>query len=158
MRLENWIHQTLNRSAAKHLWAMPWENVFMPYANNKGADLSAQSDQHLCCSLHGKNKIYKCYVQNFKTLDVVQFFARFIVQHKESWVNYIWSVYFPFFLINFAHQDLKNLNSASVLKIKLYPVICNVKIFGVKLHVFRRSQRYDRCQVQGNNNGAIKLM
>ena len=27
------------------------KTCFMPYANNKGADQSAQSDQHLCCSL-----------------------------------------------------------------------------------------------------------
>ena len=30
-------------------WAMSWENLFMSYANNKGAD--AQADLHLCCSL-----------------------------------------------------------------------------------------------------------
>ena len=36
------------------IWAMSWENLIMPYANNKGADQPAhpvQSDQHLCCSL-----------------------------------------------------------------------------------------------------------
>ena len=42
------------------IWATSWENLFMPYANNKGADQTAQnsdctdsvqSDQHLCCSL-----------------------------------------------------------------------------------------------------------
>ena len=28
---------------AKMIWAASWENLYMPYANNKGAD------QHLCC-------------------------------------------------------------------------------------------------------------
>ena len=32
------------------LWATSWENLFMPYANNKGADQPAQSDQRLHCS------------------------------------------------------------------------------------------------------------
>ena len=31
-------------------WAT-WENLFMPYANNKGADQDAQTDQCLSCSL-----------------------------------------------------------------------------------------------------------
>ena len=30
------------------IWALSCENLFLPYANNKGAD---RSDQHLCCSL-----------------------------------------------------------------------------------------------------------
>ena len=33
------------------IWAMSWENLFCAYANNKGADQPAQSDQHLCCLL-----------------------------------------------------------------------------------------------------------
>ena len=38
----------------KYNWATSWENLIMPYANNKGADQSArivhqQSDHHLCC-------------------------------------------------------------------------------------------------------------
>ena len=32
-------------------WASSWENLFMPYANNKDADQPAQFDQHLCYSL-----------------------------------------------------------------------------------------------------------
>ena len=32
-------------------WASSCQNLFMPYANNKGADQPAQSDQHLSCSL-----------------------------------------------------------------------------------------------------------
>ena len=40
-------------------------------------------------------------------------FRSLIVQHEESWVNYIWSSYFSFFfLINIAHHDLKNRFSA----------------------------------------------
>ena len=31
--------------------AMSWENLFMPYANNKGADQPVQSDQHFRCLL-----------------------------------------------------------------------------------------------------------
>ena len=30
-------------------WAMSWENLFLPYANNKWR--RSASDQHLCCSL-----------------------------------------------------------------------------------------------------------
>ena len=39
------------------IWATSWENLFMAYANNKGANqpvqtcASAQSDWHICCSL-----------------------------------------------------------------------------------------------------------
>ena len=35
-------------------------------------------------------------------------FARLIVQHKESWINYTWSSYFYFFIIDIAHYNLKN--------------------------------------------------
>ena len=37
------------------IWAKSWENLFMPYANDKGADQPAipQSDQRLYCSLCG---------------------------------------------------------------------------------------------------------
>ena len=37
----------------KEILATSWWNLFMPYANDKGADqiASAQSDQRLCCSL-----------------------------------------------------------------------------------------------------------
>ena len=36
-----------------NIWATSWENLFMPYANNKGTDqpVHSHSDQHLCCSL-----------------------------------------------------------------------------------------------------------
>ena len=45
-------------------WASSWENLFLPYAHNKGADQHAQSDQHICCLF----LICSCYVLNFKTL------------------------------------------------------------------------------------------
>ena len=48
------------------IWATSWENLFMPYANNKGA--SAQSDQSLCCSLPRLYNTSACCSRNFKTL------------------------------------------------------------------------------------------
>ena len=41
-------------SFIKNIWVTSWENLFLPYANNNGADQPftfAQSDQHLCCLL-----------------------------------------------------------------------------------------------------------
>ena len=38
------------------------------FANNKGADQPAQSDQRLCYSLFGKHHIYACYERNFDFL------------------------------------------------------------------------------------------
>ena len=32
-------------------WVTSWENLCLPYANNKGSDQPAQSEQRLCCSL-----------------------------------------------------------------------------------------------------------
>ena len=31
-------HTQMNKSPMCHIWATSWENLFMPYANNKGAD------------------------------------------------------------------------------------------------------------------------
>ena len=53
---------------------MSWENLFMPYANNKvlarrrSACTSAQSDQHLCCSLPRSYNTSSFYIRNFKPL------------------------------------------------------------------------------------------
>ena len=47
--------------------------------------------------------------------------ARFIVQHEESWVNYTWSIYFPFCLIKCAHHDL---NKKMCLWNTMPPTIC----------------------------------
>ena len=84
--------QFSNKNTTK--WAMSWENLLMPYANNKGADqpahtrttkaqislrireqqrrrsacTSVQSDQHLCCSLPRKYNISSFYIWNFKPL------------------------------------------------------------------------------------------
>ena len=44
------------------IWAVWWENLFVPYANNKGADL------RLCCSLPRQYNTYTCYSQTFKPL------------------------------------------------------------------------------------------
>ena len=42
----------LTPNAGKTEWARSLENLFMPYANNKGTDQpAAQSDLRLCCSL-----------------------------------------------------------------------------------------------------------
>ena len=49
----------------KIIWALSWKNLFLPYANNKGAD---QPDQHLCCSLLRQYNICSCCVLNFKTI------------------------------------------------------------------------------------------
>ena len=49
-------------------WATSWENLFMPYANNKGADQPAQSNQRLCCSLPRLYNILSFYIRNFKPL------------------------------------------------------------------------------------------
>ena len=49
------------------------------------------------------------------------FFARFILQNKESWVNYTWSIYFQFFLMNCTHHDLKNRNFDGESWKQLYP-------------------------------------
>ena len=35
------------KSYCSKIWAKSWDNLFKPYANNKG------TDQHLCCSLPG---------------------------------------------------------------------------------------------------------
>ena len=55
------------------------------------------------------------------------FFARFLVQHEESGVNYMRAIYFPFLLINFVHDDLRNQNFAG---------FHNIKIFGANLPAF----------------------
>ena len=50
-------------------WATSWENLFMQYANNKGADQPAQSDQRLC--FRCLDSIYNTstfYTRNFKPL------------------------------------------------------------------------------------------
>ena len=44
------------------IWATSWENLFMPYENNKGAD------QHLFCLLPRVYNIFSFYVRNFKPL------------------------------------------------------------------------------------------
>ena len=49
-------------------WAMSWENLFMPFANNKAADQPVQSDQCLYYSLPRYYNISSFYIQNFKTL------------------------------------------------------------------------------------------
>ena len=40
-------------------------------------------------------------------------FYIFVLQYEESWENYTWFIYFPFFLINFTSYDLKHRNSAA---------------------------------------------
>ena len=47
---------------------MSWENLLLPYANNKGADQSAQSDQRLYCSLPAYYNTSSFYIRNFKPL------------------------------------------------------------------------------------------
>ena len=51
------------------IWALSWENLFMPCASNKGADQPAQPhSQRLYCSLPGQYNISTCYIWKFKTL------------------------------------------------------------------------------------------
>ena len=51
------------------IWAMSWENLFMPYGNIKGADCAdAQADQHICCLLPRWYNISSFYIWNFKPL------------------------------------------------------------------------------------------
>ena len=81
-RFEDWIEQ-LKPSIP---WALSWENLFMPYANNKGADQPAHP--RLCCSLPGKYNTSTCYSRNFKTL--ASFWSRpgrfesYLVKHPED--------------------------------------------------------------------------
>ena len=52
-------------------WARPWENVSYSICEQQRRRLacaSAQSDQHLYCSLPRQYGTYTCLIQNFKTL------------------------------------------------------------------------------------------
>ena len=53
------------------MWALSWENLSYAICEQprcRSACASAQSDQHLYCSLLRWCNTYSCYVQNFKTL------------------------------------------------------------------------------------------
>ena len=52
-------------------WARPWENVsyaICEQQRRRSACASAQSDQHLCCSLPRQNDTSSLYIRNFKIL------------------------------------------------------------------------------------------
>ena len=53
-------------------WTTSWANLFMTYANNKGADQPAHPRsliwQRFCCSLLRHYNIYTCYIQNFNSV------------------------------------------------------------------------------------------
>ena len=49
-------------------------------------------------------------------------FCSFYATVAESWVNYTWFIYLPFFLIKFTHQHLElKKNDGRILKTKIYP-------------------------------------
>ena len=52
------------------VWASSWENLFIPYANNRrrSAYAFAQSIQRLCCSLPRQYNTSCFYIRNFKPL------------------------------------------------------------------------------------------
>ena len=54
------------------IWASSWENLFVPYVNNKDRSVcaSAQSDQHLCCSLPWYIHTYSYCTQNYRTFSL----------------------------------------------------------------------------------------
>ena len=63
-----WVTQMGHKamlSSNSLIWAMSWENLFMPYANIKGTD---QTVQMLYYSLPGYYNLSTCYSWNFKTL------------------------------------------------------------------------------------------
>ena len=53
------------------IWATSWENLFLPYVNNKGTDQAAQPHSLIsafvvrCLDLYNTST---CYIENFKTL------------------------------------------------------------------------------------------
>ena len=66
---------------------MPWETLFMQYANNKGADpcASAQSDHRIYCSLLRWYNTSTCYSRNFKKLGR---FESYLVANPEDRVSH----------------------------------------------------------------------
>ena len=54
----------------KHIWATSWENLFMQYANNKGADQPAHPRSLISTFVVRclDSIVSSCYIWNFKTL------------------------------------------------------------------------------------------
>ena len=55
--------------SSNYKWARPWENVsyaICEQQRRRSACASAQSDQHLCCSLPRQNDNSSLYIRNFK--------------------------------------------------------------------------------------------
>ena len=63
--------QCISKPVYPHIQATLWENLFMPFANNEGADQPAHSCGLISAfvfSLTRKYSICTCYIQNIKTL------------------------------------------------------------------------------------------
>ena len=124
-------HYTVTLSAP-YLYEPGHEKMcVMPYANNKGADQPAQSDQCLCCSLPRQNDTSSLYIRNFKILAglcswAVQFVSclvgdsrRHIFSWRGSYENTIPSAKFIFgktqMLVEKYDQILKNIRTIKKL-------------------------------------------
>ena len=100
------------------MWAMSWKNLFMPYANHKGADQRfAQSDQRLTCLLPRYRK-----TGNFRVVQFSRNFAVSINQRKLKSAKYFpvleklvsrnwWHIWLQFAVVTYSPA--------------VRPVICN---------------------------------